>query len=296
MKIVIAGASGFIGRHLVRHFADAEVVTIDRQPNGHSLTWDGPWQRELEGATAVINLSGSPIAVRFDAKNRQEILSSRIEATARIGQVLAELKNPPKVWINGSAVGYYGDAGDRELTESSPLGSGFLAEVCDKWEAAARGACPQGIRLVLMRTGIVLGSDGGALVPLRKLAKLGLAGTVGNGRQWVSWIHIEDLCRLFRWCIEHPEIEGPVNGTSPKPARNEIFMKRLRDNFVITWTPAAPAFVIRVVGKISGPDAETLLFSQKALPEKAQGGGFRWEFEAVSLALQSALGVGDFEG
>jgi uncharacterized protein (TIGR01777 family) len=292
-RVVIAGSSGFIGRRLVQTFKDWNVTTLNRTPVASSfetaLKWDGEtlgdWVQKLEGATAVINLSGSPISVKWDQENREMIRSSRVNSTRTIGKALGSLSNPPRIWINGSAVGFYGDREDTVLYETAEAGKGFLADICRTWEAAAKDSAPAGTRLILMRTGFVLGRDGGAFKPLRTLARFGLGGSAGSGSQWVPWIHLDDICRMFVWAIENERVHGPLNGSAPEPVRNRDFMAKLRKESNRPWSPPAPSFALRIFGEIAGPDPELILGSQRAIPRSAIDNGFTWTFPNLAEAL-----------
>ena len=216
--VVLAGGSGFLGGHLtLRLKANGYDVKLLSRQSGHEYFWDGrtegPWMRALEGAEAVINLSGAPIATRWVAGYRKEIAASRVESTQAIGRAIRQCEIPPKVWVNASAVGYYGDAGDRVLDESAPQGTDFLAKVCGLWEKSVFDVQTSHTRKHVIRIGFVLGADGGALPTLAKMTKFFLGGRVGKGRQWVPWVHVADLTRMFEWVIQTDDAPAILNAS-----------------------------------------------------------------------------------
>jgi uncharacterized protein (TIGR01777 family) len=281
-RIVLLGASGFIGQALLRHLraADYEVVTVDRHPLPNGLSWSDPWQAQLDGAFGVINLAGAPITLPWTPTNRDLILNSRVDSAAQIAVAV----QPPTVWLNASAVGFYGDRGDEELTEASTSGTGYLAEVCRAWENAVQSP----VRHCVVRTGIVLGPGGGALAPLAKLARFGLGGALGSGRQWMSWIDLADLCDLYQFLLEQ-HVHGPVNAVGPEPIRNHDFMHTLRAAVKRPWSPPAPALGLALVGKLGGPDPSILLDSVRAKPAVALRSGFRFANSDLRATLERSL-------
>jgi uncharacterized protein len=293
-KIVIAGGSGFLGRACQNLFESNgyQIVVLTRTPNApHEREWDGKtvgvWVRELEGAVAVINLAGSPIAVKFSQENLDKIKNSRIDPTNAIGDALLTLAVKP-MWVNASAVGFYGDTRESVADETTMVGTGILPDICKAWEAAVLEhsvRCPK----VILRIGVVFGRDAGALKPLKKLTQCFLGGAVGDGKQYMSWVHVEDLARQILWLIEGHK-EGIYNGTAPNPTTNSVLMASLRRQLNRPWSPPAPAFVIKLIGKLIGPDASLLLDSQRALPKRATEEGFQFRFEKLDDALRNLLG------
>jgi hypothetical protein len=297
-RVVVAGGSGFLGNALLQEFGvnGYEVVVLSRSgrpiDGAQTCLWDGAslgdWAEELEGAKAVVNLAGEPVTLKWTPANRRRIVDSRVHSTEVIGKAIVKCAAPPPVWVNSSAVGFYGDRGDEVLTEASASGTGFLTDTCREWEAAVTRYDTPSTRRVWLRTGVVLGKGGGALEPLLKLTKAFLGGAVGNGRQWVPWIHVEDLCRLFRWCVESP-VEGPVNGSAPNPVTNAELMRTLRQVVGRPPTPPAPAFALRVVGALGGPDPSVLLGSMRAVPEVAEREGFQFRHSQLEGAVRALL-------
>ncbi|MEQ1932666.1 MAG: TIGR01777 family oxidoreductase, partial [Fimbriimonadaceae bacterium] len=224
-KIVIAGGSGFLGQALAQFLAklDHDVVILSRQSDssiGRSVRWNGvsvgDWAKELEGALAVINLTGKPVATKWTTDAKQEILLSRVQSTKAIAEAIKQCAEPPKVWINASAVGIYGDRAAEELDESSQPGKQreFLVDTCVAWEAAVDDPLiPDQVRRVKLRIGVVLGQGGGAFPMLAKLTRMFLGSHVGSGRQFVPWVHVDDLTRMVVHCIEK-DVSGPVKAVS----------------------------------------------------------------------------------
>jgi uncharacterized protein (TIGR01777 family) len=297
MKIVVAGGTGFIGKAFTALLPGEELVCLVRHPDsssaGKPVFWDGKtisaWASELDGADAVVNLAGAPVTLRWSPANRKRIIDSRVEPTSALAAAIQQAKRRPRVWINGSASGFYGDCGDRVLTEENAGGAGFLADVCQRWEEAARTTVSEGTRLVLVRTGFVLGQDAGALPTLVKLAKLGLGGPAGSGRQWVPWIHVSDLCRMMIEALGNERFSGGVNACAPRPVTNRDLMAGIRHRLGRHWAPPAPALALRLLGKLAGPDAELLLNSQRMTPKAAIVAGFEWQFETLQAALQDLV-------
>ena len=294
MRVVVAGGTGFLGRALAPALLGKghEVVVVTRDPARASLlagaraaSWaDLP--RVVDGAGAVVNLAGETISRRWTASAKERIVASRVEAAARVGEALRAASARPAVLLNASAVGFYGDRGDEELSESSGAGGGFLAETVVEWESAARRAAPEGVRLVLPRIGIVLGEEGGALAKMLPPFRLGLGGPLGSGRQWMPWIHRDDLVSLVVEALGDHRFEGPVNAVAPAPVTMREFAATLGRVLRRPAVAPAPAFAIRAaLGEMSG----LVLEGQRALPAKALSLGFRFRFERLEPALRDLL-------
>jgi uncharacterized protein (TIGR01777 family) len=289
--IVVAGSNGFIGRALVRRLeaGGRKVVRLERKASQGAVVWDGrtqgDWGRQLEGAAAVVNLAGAPISLPWTQANRQLIIDSRIQPTRAIREAIERCSEPPKAWLNGSAIGFYGDTGDREVDEESPKGSGFLADTTARWEEEAHSArC----RVVLLRTGLVMGREGGMLPLLTKLTRSFLGGAVGSGKQFMPWIHLEDELGLIEWAIES-SVAGPLNLTAPEPATNSEFMSAMRKAIGRPWSPPAPSIGLKVFNLLGGPDPELALVSSRVLPRVAMRHGYPFRFAALASALQDLL-------
>lgn len=292
-RVVLAGGSGFVGRQIKAHLQSLgyEVLVLSRGPKAQ-VGWDGrtvgAWASVLEGAEAVINLSGEPVAQKWTIQAQQGIVSSRVDSTRAIGQAILQCAQPPKRWINASAVGIYGDRGDEVLTETSAPGdkASFLVDCCLQWEAAQdEFELPSTIKSKV-RIGFVCGHDGGGFPVLTKLAKSFAGGAVGNGNQYMSWIHEHDLVRLFTWLVE-TEFVGTYNGTAPTPESNQDFMAQLRRQLGRPWAPPAPAFALKLASAFGAPDPDVLLMSQRAVPEAALKSGFTFEFPDLESAFKN---------
>lgn len=294
MTIVIAGGSGFLGRKLAKRLADHghSVVTLSRRPSGGGNTI--PWQpdgnagalpQHLEGVDAVVNLAGENIAdKRWTAARKAALRNSRILSTRTLVRAVALCADPPNVFINGSAIGYYGARGDEPITESTHAGSDFLARLCVEWEAEARKVESDATRLVIVRTGLPLDRDEGALGKMLLPFKLCLGATLGSGDQFMPWIHVEDWTAMISWLIQNDRTAGVFNVTAPAPVTNRTFTQTLAR---VLHRPAilhAPAFVLRAA---LGEMASVLVHGQRVLPAAAEQLGFRFTHRTLGPALES---------
>jgi uncharacterized protein (TIGR01777 family) len=278
MNITISGASGFMGRHLMKSLAEA----------GHSpraLSRHAPPAESLREADAVIHLAGEPLAQRWTAEAKRRIRESRVAGTRNLVAALAALPRRPEALICASAIGYYGSRGDEVLTESSAPGSGFLPEVCVAWEREAQAAEALGMRVVRVRTGLVLAARGGALVRMLPPFRMGVGGRLGSGRQWISWIHLEDLTALFQFAVES-QVRGPLNAVAPYAVTNSDFTRELARTLRRPAVFPVPGFALRL---LFGEMADVLLASQRAAPAAAEAAGFRFRFPQLAAALESLL-------
>jgi len=296
MRIAVTGASGFVGRALVAALrADGILVhALVRGAVGpDEIGWDPATGRidagRLEGMDAVVHLAGESIAGgRWTAARKARIRQSRVDGTGLLARTLASLRQPPAVLVSASAVGIYGHRGDEALTESSAPGTGFLAEVVAAWEAAAEPAAAAGIRVVLTRTGMILDPDGGALEQMLPPFKLGVGGPMGGGRQWTSWITLEDMVAVIRWAIATPGLTGAVNVVAPAPVRNAELARALGAALHRPAVVPAPAFALRLMfGEMAD---EMLLASQRCLPDALLTSGFRFRHPELLPALRAVLG------
>ena len=286
MLLGITGASGFIGRRVIDIALGRghEVVAFTRSPQRaipgcemRAFSPDAP--PDLRGCEAVIHLAGESVAGLWTAGKKRRIRESRVLGTRRVVEAIGKLDEPPEVFACGSAVGFYGDSGDAELTETSGGGGGFLGETVRAWEAEALQA--QRTRVVLLRTGIVLGKGGGALRAMTPVFRMGLGGPLGNGRQWMPWIHLDDEARLILFAVENLDIRGPLNATAPWPARNADFTRTLARALHRPAIFRVPAFALRMLGDFS----HELLDSKRVLPAAATEHGFGFQFPELEPAL-----------
>lgn len=297
MNIAISGASGLIGRRLLKVLAkDGQSLTALSRHAGTNLppgvrlaVWDPvkgePPADALRDADAVIHLAGSPVAQRWSARAKQDIRESRVAGTRNLVQALSKLRRKPGVLICASAIGYYGSRGDEVLAESAAPGSDYLAEVCVAWEKEAQAAEALGMRVVRVRTGIVLDARGGALPRMLPPFRMGAGGKLGSGRHWMSWIHLEDLAALFQFALTKP-VSGAVNGVAPNPVTNADFTRALA---AAVHRPAifpVPAFALRL---LFGEMSEILLASQRVKPQAAESAGFAFRFPELAGALAAVL-------
>jgi uncharacterized protein (TIGR01777 family) len=295
MKIVIAGGTGFLGSALSAALArdghDVVVLTRGSRARPRAVTWTpngevGPWASEVNGAGAIVNLAGESIASgRWSPARKQRIRDSRIRATRSLASAMLAASASPPVFISGSAVGYYGPRGDEPVTEETSAGSDFLADVCVQWEAEAMRAASDRTRVVCIRTGVVIEKDGGALPQMALPFKLFAGGPVGSGRQYMPWIHRDDWVGLVRWAIVTASIAGPLNLTGPQPVTNAQFAHALGAALHRPAFMKMPALPIRVA---LGEMADALLLSgQRALPAKAERGGYQFKYATVDTALRA---------
>ncbi len=293
MHIAITGSHGLIGTALTRRLTGAgHTVTPVTRSGGGGIGWD-PVTGEIdaagfEGVDAVVHLAGAGIGDRrWTPAVKATIRDSRLDGTALLATTLAGLDNPPSTLLSGSAMGFYGDRGDEVLTEQSPAGDGFLADVCVGWEAATRPAEDAGIRVAHLRTGIVLSTQGGALAKMLPIFKLGLGGKLGSGSQWWSWISIHDEVAMIEWLLD-ADVSGPVNGTAPQPLTNAAFTKVLGKALGRPTLLPIPSFGPKIL--LGGELADELLFtSAKVLPSVALDHGYVFTHSSLDEALQAVL-------
>lgn len=305
MRIVIAGGTGFLGSPLTKAYAeeghDVRVLTRGLAP-GESrhdpgtgvpgvtrLGWrpdgqGGPWASALDGADGVINLAGESIGEkRWTPQRKVALRDSRIVSTQSLVTAIASVARPPRVFISGSACGYYGPSGDETKTEDSPAGSDFLAHICEDWEAEARRAAPH-TRVVLLRTGLVLERSGGALAKMIPPFRLFAGGPMGSGRQYMSWIHRIDWIEMVRWIVDTASVSGPVNATAPAPVTNREFARALGRGLHRPSLVPAPSFALKLLlGEMAGP---LVLEGQRVIPARATTFGFHFRYAEIDQAMR----------
>lgn len=295
MKVLISGASGFIGSHL-KCFLTSNghtcVPLLRTVSVKDGVIWDPargviPTEK-LSGFDAIIHLSGENVGKKlWNDQFKAELVQSRIGSTALLTQGLLQTKQPPKVVIFASAVGYYGNCGDETITEQAVAGSDFLAQLCLAWERASLPLVSQDIRVIHLRFGLVLGKDGGVLKRMLLPFRLCLGGTLGSGKQFMSWIGISDCLRAVLYCLEHPTLDGPLNMVSPEPVRNTEFTRTLGWVLRRPTICAVPEFILRL---IAGEMADALFLSSiRATPKKLLDAGFVFEHPTLELALRQIL-------
>jgi len=297
MIVLITGAQGFVGTALVESFLanGHQVVAVGRsaQPSrshenysflSADTTEAGDWLRALQNVDAVINLAGKSIFARWSEKTKKQIYESRILTTRHLVEHLPRQKQ--LTLLSASGVGFYGDRGADELNENEPAGTDFMAEMSVDWEKEALEAARKGIRVVCMRFGIILGPQGGALATMIPIFKRFAGGRLGSGRQWFSWLHIEDLAAAVQFLLQHPGISGPVNFCSPNPVTNSELTRTLASVLGRPAVLPAPAFMMRLA---LGEFAKVLLGSQRALPGRLSSAGFGFRYPHLRGALEAAV-------
>lgn len=304
MKIAITGATGLVGTRLVAQLKQAghQVLVLTRNPDraqkvfpasayanleivSYTPQESGAWQKSISGCDAVVNLAGEPIAERWSPQQKTAIMESRQIGTRKLVEAIAMAENKPKVLVSGSAIGYYGTSETQAFEESSSPGNDFLAQVCQNWEAEARKVTESGVRLVILRIGIVL-ANGGALGKMIGPFKMFAGGPIGSGKQWFSWIHRDDLVNLICQAIEREDMSGVYNATAPNPVKmNELCQTLGKVMNRPSWLPV-PDFVLEV---LLGDGAIVVLEGQQVLPKKTQTTGFEYQYSEIYPALQEIV-------
>lgn len=299
MKVLVTGATGFVGKRVVNQLLEGgdEVVVLTRNVPKAALTLGSkckyfqwldtttpPAAEAFHGVDGIIHLMGEGIAdKKWDDNQKRKIFESRIKSTKNLLETVKGLTDKPKVLVSTSAVGIYGSRQNEDITETSSLGNDFLANVCKDWEREANKATDQGIRVVIIRTGVVLGRNGGALKKMLPIFKLGAGGPVGTGKQYMSWIHIDDLAAMYLEALKNPAIKGPLNGTAPYPVTSAEFAKVLGKTLKRPAFAPAPAFALKLV---FGEMSVVLLEGQKVLPLKFKEVKFRYRYPTLEMALK----------
>jgi len=304
MKVAVTGATGFVGSRLVEQLQAEghQVLVLVRNPQRATQLFprsafpsvevvhytplqSGDWQSQLSGCDGVVNLAGEPISERWTAERKQSIIDSRKLGTKTLVEGIVQANPKPQVLVSASAIGYYGTSETATFDESSSAGSDFLAQVCQAWESEAQQVTQAGVRLVILRIGIVLGM-GGAIAKMVPPFKLFAGGPIGSGKQWFSWVHREDLVNLILYALTHPEMSGTFNATAPNPVRMADFCQTLGE--VInrpSWLPV-PAFALEL---LLGDGAQVVLEGQQVLPKRTQETSFQYQYTTVKPALEEIL-------
>jgi uncharacterized protein (TIGR01777 family) len=299
-RVVLAGGSGFLGQALAGDLIARgyDVAVLTRTPRAQPVrvreaAWDGrtlgPWAELLDGAAAAVNLTGRSVNCRYTAANQREIIDSRIDSVRAVGAAIARCARPPAAWVQAGSLAIYGDAGARVCDESAPHGRGFSVDVCERWENAFAEHRTPGTRKTLLRIGFALGRGGGALVPLARLARFGLGGTVGSGRQYISWLHVHDLNAMFRWAIERADVAGTYNATGPSPVTNAEFMRALRRALRRPWSPPTPAPLVHLGAFLMRTEPSLALTGRRCVPARFAAQGFTFAHADVRETLRDVL-------
>jgi uncharacterized protein (TIGR01777 family) len=295
-RVVLAGGSGFLGQALTKVLVGKgyDVVILSRGNERDSagvqqLHWDGhhlgDWWHSLDGASALVNLTGRSVNCRHTPAHRREIMESRVNSVRVLGEALSRCSQPPLGWVQASSLAIYGDPGDRWCDEDSPHADGFSEEVCKRWEGEFEKMHAPRLRKVVMRIGIVLDAENGALPVLARLTRLFLGGRVGHGRQYVSWIHVADLTRMFLEAIGRVDIAGVFNATGPNPVTNAEFMRELRRALHRPWSPPVPAWATRLGAFFMRTEPSLALTGRRCRPKRFLESGFHFDFPELRGAL-----------
>lgn len=296
-RVVLAGGSGFLGRSLaqplLRGGSDVVVLTRKAGPEAGGVRfvrWDGrtlgDWGTLLDGARAVVNLTGKSVNCRYTPAARAEILSSRVDSVRVLGEAIARCTQPPGVFVQAGSLAIYGNSGERICTEDSSYGTDFSADVCKQWEAAFNALDFPRMRKVVLRIGFALQRGEGALRTLERITRLFLGGTVDGGRQFISWIHLADLERMFISALERDDLSGPFNATSPAPVTNADFMRELRRALHRPWSPPAPAPLVRLGAWAMGTEADLALHGFRCVPTRFLEHGFAFQHSNLGETLR----------
>jgi uncharacterized protein len=303
-RIILAGGSGFLGGELTKHFAALGwgVVILTRTPKprsdqGREVAWDtkslGDWARELDGAAAVVNLTGRSVDCRYNAKNRREIMESRVNSTRVVGEAIAKCKTPPRVWLNSSTATLYThtfgkphDESSQDMDSAVDAKDAFSVEVAQAWEKTLNEAQTPTTRKVALRTSMVLGLGRNSVFPvLRRLTKFGLGGRQGSGNQFVSWIHVEDFCRAIEWIITHDDLAGPINQCAPDPLPNAAMMKLFREVCRMPIGLPATEWMLEIGAIFLRTETELIFKSRRVVPGRLLASGFEFRFPTFREAL-----------
>ncbi len=298
-KLIIAGGTGFLGQALIAHFnTDFDsIVVLSRTAHKSSgntryLAWDakttGSWCAELEGADALINLCGKSVDCRYTDKNKAEIFASRLDSTKVIGEAILNCNQPPALWINGASATIYRHSEQTPMTElTGEIGSGFSVEVCKAWEKTFNVFRLPATRMVNLRLSMVLGTTGGVIPTMVSLVKKGLGGTLGNGKQLMSWLHVEDFCRMIGWLLTHSSAHGTYNAVAPAPVSNKALMKLLREKTGMRIGLPAPRLILEIGALLIRTETELILKSRYAVPERFVKEGFVFKHTTIEGCLDS---------
>jgi uncharacterized protein (TIGR01777 family) len=303
-KIILAGGSGFLGTAIARKFQERgdDVTILTRAPQNRTngvreVSWDaktlGDWTTLVDGADAVINLTGKSVDCRYTEKNRRAIISSRVESTRVVGRAIARCARPPRLWLNASSATLYKHLFDHAADESGETGATpeakdeFSIEVIRQWENALNEGTTPATRKVAMRITMVFGAGAGVFPVLRRLARLGLGGKMAGGKQYVSWIHEEDFCRAIEWLIAHDELSGPINFAAPNPLTNAEMMRLVRKTCGAPFGLPATRWMLEIGAFFLRTETELIIKSRRVVPGKLLASGFQFHFPKLEDAMQN---------
>lgn len=301
-KVILAGGNGYLGGVLANYYKPiaTEVIILSRtfvmpEDNVRTLVWDGyqqgEWVSALEDADLLVNLCGKNVNCRYTQKNRKAILDSRINPTTLLGTIISKLQHPPELWINVTSATIYRHAEDRSQDEyTGEIGEGFSVDVCQAWEKAFFNFKLPHTRQIALRMGIVFGKNDGVFPRLLNLVKLGMGGKQGNGEQYVSWIHEQDVACITEWLLLHKEVEGVVNATAPNPEKNALQMKLIRDIYQAKMGLPAPAWLLKIGAILIGTETELILKSRWVLPTKLLKAGYVFKYPNMYNAIKQCMG------
>lgn len=300
-KIILAGGSGFLGQIIINHFYNTQtkLIVLTRSKNKtdknvNYMNWDGAnfgeWVKEIDETDVVINLTGKSVDCRYTEKNKKEIISSRVNATAIIGKAIQQSKNPPKLWMNASSATIYRHSEDKAMDDySTDYGDGFSIDVCKQWENAFNNANTPKTRKIALRISMILGKDGGVWPVLSKLVKYGLGGKQGSGMQYISWMHDNDFLNAILWFIENEAAKGAYNLASPNPIVNKEFMKLMRNKFKIPFGLPSYSWMLEIGAFVIGTETELVLKSRRVISKRLLDEGFQFKYADVNDAMDNLI-------
>ncbi|TCD01658.1 TIGR01777 family oxidoreductase [Pedobacter psychroterrae] len=302
-KIILAGGNGYLGQVFAEYYHNlaTEIIILSRKPaasqgNITTLVWngvdEGEWSKSLDGADLLINLCGKNVNCRYTAKNKAEIIASRVNPTILLGKVIAKLQNPPELWINITSATIYRHAEDRpQDEETGEIGYGFSIDVCRQWEQTFFETSTPQIRKIALRMGIVLGSRDGAFPRLLNLVKFGLGGKQGDGQQYVSWVHEQDAAKCTEWLLQHKELSGVINCTAPEAVKNTTFMKLIRNAYGVPFGLPSPAWLLEMGAVVIGTETELILKSRWVAPKRLVDSGYSFIFPRAEHAIKDIISI-----
>jgi len=300
-KVVLAGGNGYLGHVLAKHFSSItdEIVILSRkaqpaQGNIKTMVWDGKttgdWTSALKNADLLVNLCGKNVNCRYTEKNKKEIFDSRLIPTGLLGKAIEGIKDQPKLWINITSATIYRHAEDHYQDEfTGEIGEGFSIEVCKAWENSFFETNTPNTRKIALRMGIVMGKTDGAFPRLLNLVKAGMGGKQGNGQQYVSWVHEQDVALSIEWLLQQDKIAGIINCTAPEPVKNDVLMSAIRKTYGINFGLPTPAWLLAVGAKIIGTETELILKSRWVKPTILLNSGFAFKYPTIELAVEDIL-------